>query len=357
MKELIRKRIELLYKVFKRSKRLGRFSAVAEALDEFYFGTNKVTTSPHIVDYLDVKRFMSVVIVALIPCVAASVYFWGLRVLSVILVSYMAGGAVEVLFAAARKKQIHEGFLVTGMIFPLTLPPTIPLWMVAVGSAFGVMFGKEVFGGTGRNIFNPAITGRIFLSIAFASHLSSYWQEPFRSGLGGFINYRLDAITSATPLMAFKGQGVMSSINDLLLGKTAGCIGETFRLGIILGGLFLVFTKIVNWRIPVSYIGSAILFSVLGHIFFPDKVAPWPFQVFSGGLLLGAFFMATDPVTSPFTQGGKWTAGVLLGFLTVLIRGFSGYVEGVMFAILLMNVFSPLIDHIVLTLRYRKPSP
>lgn len=326
-----------------KNKLLNYFKPVLTATDEFFFGTDKVTTLPHIVDYIDIKRFMSFVIIGLLAATLASIYFWGLRIIAIILVSYIFGGIVEVAFAVTRKKEIHEGFLVTGLIFPLTLPPTVPLWVVAIGVMFGVLFGKEAFGGTGRNIFNPAIVGRVFLTIAFPKIMTVHWQAPLS-----------DAVASATPLALFKNQGIITSYSQLLFGQNAGCIGETFRIAIIIGGLFLIFTKIVDWRIPLAYLASMFIFPFVSNHFFHTEFAPGLFQVLSGGLLLGAFFMATDPVTSPFTKPGRWIAGVLLGFLTVLIRGLSGYVEGVMFSILLVNAFTPLIDTLVLKARYRK---
>ena len=353
--QFIKQTLDNLSNAISKNKFLSNFKPLLNATDEFFFGTDKITTLPHIVDSLDIKRFMSAVIVALIPVTLASIYFWGLRVLAVIAVSYIFGGLVEVAFAITRKKEIHEGFLVTGLIFPLILPPTLPLWMVAVGVMFGVLFGKEAFGGTGRNIFNPAIVGRIFLSIAFPKIMTSYWQLPFSSGLGGLLHYQnIDAITSATPLTVFKNQGIITAYKDLLLGFNTGCIGETFRIGIIAGGLFLILIKIVDWRIPLAYLFTVVIFPLLSNHILHTKFAPPIFQILSGGLLLGAFFMATDPVTSPFTKPGRWIAGILLGILTVLIRGLSGYVEGVMFSILLVNALGPLIDTIVLKVRYRR---
>ncbi|MDP3731616.1 MAG: RnfABCDGE type electron transport complex subunit D [Candidatus Omnitrophota bacterium] len=353
--QFIKKTIDNLYILIGKNKYLAKFKPVLVATDEFFFGTDKVTALPHIVDSLDIKRFMSMVVIALIPVTLASVYFWGLRVLAIIAVSYIFGGLVEVAFAITRKKEIHEGFLVTGLIFPLILPPTIPLWMVAVGVMFGVLFGKEAFGGTGRNIFNPAIVGRIFLSIAFPKIMTTYWQLPFSGGLGSLLHYQnIDAITSATPLAIFKNQGIIASYKGLLLGLNVGCIGETFRIGIIAGGLFLILIKIVDWRIPLAYLFTVVIFPLLSNQLLHTKFAPPLFQILSGGLLLGAFFMATDPVTSPFTKAGRWIAGLLLGILTVLIRGLSGYVEGVMFSILLVNAFGPLIDTVVLKVRYRR---
>ena len=341
--KFIKNILDSLNKLSQQNKLLNKFKPVLNATDEFFFGTDKVTRLPHILDYMDMKRFMSFVVVALIPAVLAAIYLWGFRVISIILVSYIFGGIVEVIFAIFRKKEIHEGFLVTGLIFPLILPPSVPLWMVAVGVMFGVFFGKEVFGGTGRNIFNPAIVGRVFLTIAFPKIMTVHWQQPFT-----------DAVVQATPLALFKNQGILTPYLDLLLGKNAGCIGETFRLALILGGLFLILTRIVDWRLPFSYLLTVFIFPYFSNHILHTNFAPGIFQLLSGGLLLGAFFMATDPVTSPFTKSGRWIAGLLLGLLTVLIRGLSGYVEGVMFSILLVNAFTPLIDTVVLKIRYRK---
>ncbi|MEW6009078.1 MAG: RnfABCDGE type electron transport complex subunit D [Candidatus Omnitrophota bacterium] len=338
------------------SKALSKFKPVLTALDEFFFGTEKVAGVPHMVDRIDIKRFMTFVIIALIPATLAAIYSWGLRVVLVILISYVFGGLVEVAFAVVRKKEIHEGFLVTGLIFPLILPPGVPFWVVAVGVMFGVLFGKEVFGGTGRNIFNPAIVGRIFLTISFPNIMTMHWQQPFTKGLGGFIHYQnsIDAVTTATPLALFKNQGIVTSYIDLLFGRNPGCIGETFRIAIIVGGLFLVISRIIDWRIPLAYFASVAIFPFLSNHILHTKFAHGYFQILSGGLLLAAFFMATDPVTCPFTKAGRWIGGIMLGFLTVLIRSISGYVEGVMFSILLVNALAPLIDTCVLKVRYRK---
>ena len=342
--KLIKQILDNLSLAIEKNKILKKFKPVLNATDEFFFGTDKVTSLPHILDPIDIKRFMSFVIIGLLPATIAAVYFWGMRVIALILVSYIFGGIVEVAFAVSRKKEIHEGFLVTGLIFPLILPPTAPLWIVAIGVMFGVVFGKEAFGGTGRNIFNPAIVGRIFLTIAFPKMMTLNWQAPFSQ----------DAITTATPLALFKGQAIITPYLDLLLGRVPGCIGETFRIGLIAGGLFLIITRVIDWRIPLAYLGTVFIFPYLSNHIFHTQFATGLFQLLSGGLLLGAFFMATDPVTSPFTKSGRWIGGILLGVLTVLIRGLSGYVEGVMFSILLVNAFTPLIDTLVLKVRYRK---
>ncbi|MFH1006133.1 MAG: RnfABCDGE type electron transport complex subunit D [Candidatus Latescibacterota bacterium] len=340
MTKLIRSAMDRLCAV----RLLSPFKPVLNAADAALFGTDETTEDrPHILDSIDLKRYMFAVVIALLPSTLASIYFFGWRVLWMIGVSYIAGGLVEVIFAMVRKQEIHEGFFVTGIIFPLVLPPTTPLWIVAVGVIFGVFFGKEVFGGTGRNIFNPALVGRLFITIAFPTIMTTYWQLPFS-----------DAITTATPLTLFKSTQTVSPFLDLLLGRNcAGSMGETFRLGIVLGGVFLLFTKVSNWRIPVSYLGSVLVFSWIGNGAFPAKIAPPLFQLLSGGLLFGAMFMATDPVTSPFTKAGKLVFGILCGLLTVLIRSFSGYVEGVMFSIVIMNAFTPLIDRIILGIQYK----
>jgi Na+-transporting NADH:ubiquinone oxidoreductase subunit B/electron transport complex protein RnfD len=340
-------------------------------VDAALFGTTDTTLGgPHIIDSIDTKRFMTCAIAAILPATLASIYFYGLRAILIIAVSYMAGFLVEFIFAVVRKHQIHEGFLVTGLIYPLILPPTTPLWIVAVGVMFGVFFGKEMFGGTGRNIFNPALVGRLFITIAFPGIMATNfimpitdatfaekWLTPFAvtavtdtTIIDAVIT---DATTSATPLAVYKSTGTMVSIPDLLFGNTAGSMGETCRIVIILGGLFLLFTKAGNWRTTASYLGSVFVFAAIGNFFLPDNIAPPIFQLLAGGLLFGAFFMSTDPVTSPSTTTGKYISGIMCGLLTVLIRSFTGYVEGVMFSIVIMNALAPLIDHIVLSFKYR----
>ena len=355
--KFVRSILDMLYKV----PVVNKAEPLIEAVDAALFGTTDTTKgTPHIVDSIDTKRYMSCAIAAIIPATLASIYFYGLRAIMIIVVSYAAGFSVEFVFAVVRKHKIHEGFLVTGLIFPLVLPPTTPLWVVAVGVMFGVLFGKEMFGGTGRNIFNPALVGRLFITIAFPAIMTTSWLMPITDAtfadkwLTPFADTAItDAITSATPLAVYKTTAVMASTCDLIVGNTAGSMGETCRIAIILGGLFLIFTKVSNWRIPVSYIGTVFVFGVIGNHFLPESIAPPVFQVLTGGLLFGAMFMATDPVTSPFTRPGKCTYGILCGILTVLIRSFSGYVEGVMFSIVIANALTPLIDHVVLMLKYR----
>ncbi len=343
---------------------LGYLKPLFEAIEFiFFYPSARTASAPHVRDPMDVKRYMTIVIVGLLPSIGASVYFFGPRVLMMILVSYVVGGIVEVAFSCIRKTEIHEGFFVTGIIFPLILPPATPMWVVAVGIFFGVFFGKEVFGGTGHNIFNPALVGRLFVTIAFPTILTSGWTTP------GAWRGAVDAVSTATPMALAKTQAILTPAADLLMGAQSGSVGETFRLGIIIGGIFLMLTKVSDWRIPFSYISAVFVFAfggtVISGIFGgTENVAAASgllagafnfgiFQVLGGSVLFGAMFMACDPVTSPFTRTGKIIFGIMCGLLTVVIRVFSGYVEGVMFSIVIMNAVAPLIDHIILSMRYR----
>jgi len=341
---------------FEESGKLKAVKPLYEAIENFCFAPAAgVIKAPHGRDALDVKRYMTMVIIGLLPCTAAAFYFYGLRLIPMIIVSYAAGGAVEVLFACIRKEPIAEGFLVTGLIFPLVLPPTLPLWMVAVGVMFGVTIGKELFGGTGRNVFNPAIVSRVFLAIAYAKPMTT-WAPPPEVGSGMFGNMLkyvtvsdLDGVTTATPL-----GGADVSTLEMFLGNVGGSLGETSTLMILIGGIFLMVTKVSNWRTVVGVLGSAAVMA--GALWFsnPDEYMSVGRSLCAGGLMYGAFFMATDPVSSPITNSGKWAYGILIGLITILIRNFSGYVEGMMFAILLGNIVAPIFDQIVFNLRFRR---
>jgi Na(+)-translocating NADH:ubiquinone oxidoreductase B subunit len=344
--------------LFEEGGKLRRFHSIFDAGDNAFFAcTFKAKNEPFARDPVDIKRYMFTVIMAVTPAFLASIYFFGWRVLAMLIVSYVAGGIVEVTFAVVRKEEINEGFLVTGFLFPLILPPGLPLWMVAVGMVFGTLVGKEIFGGTGRNLFNPAIVGRCFLAFSYPSAMTGTWLEP-GSGLFGrlFSAFSLgtpDGITGATPLVLAKG-GELASTTNLLLGQVAGSAGETCSLAIIAGGIFLLITGISNWRTVVGVLASFTVLGILFRITAPDTTTPVLFNILSGGFLFGAFFMATDPVSSPVTQSGKWAYGVLIGSATILIRSFSGYVEGMMFAILLGNICAPLIDEVVIRCRIRR---
>ena len=345
---------------FEEEGKFRAFKPLYEAMENFFFAPSSITlTAPFVRDPLDIKRLMSMVIIALVPALAVSYYFFGLRLISMLIVSYAAGGAVEVAFAMIRKEEINEGFLVTGMLFPLILPPTLPLWMVGVGVAFGVFIGKELFGGTGRNIFNPAIVGRCFLALAYPAAMSGNWTTAGTGTTGRMLEYvsasNVDAVSSATPLVLAK-QGNLAELSDLFIGSIPGCLGETSALAIIIGGVFLIFTRVANWRTVVSTLASFAVLAGILQFSEPEKFASVLWHMCAGGLLFGAFFMTTDPVTSPVTNSGKWFYGIIIGVTTVLIRNFTGYVEGVMFAILLGNIFAPIIDEVIFKVRLRRLS-
>ena len=322
---------------------------------------DRTISSPHVRDQLDVKRYMTLVIVALMPALAASVYFFGLRVLGMVMVSYVAGGAVEVLFAIVRKEEINEGFLVTGLLFPLVLPPATPLWMVAIGVMFGVLVGKELFGGTGRNLFNPALVGRIFLVIAYPRTMSESWLYARPQAFADVLPMDIDAIsaatqsavdvmTSATPLVAAKN-GVIVPLWNLFFGTVSGSAGETSAMALILGGLFLLFVGVASWRTVAATLGS---FALMTFVLHDGSLYMTLWHMLAGGLMIGAFFMATDPVSSPMTKAGRVAYGAIIGVSAALIRNLTGYVEGVMFSILLGNIFAPILDEIFLVLRVRR---
>jgi len=314
---------------------------------------------------MSIKRYMSAVIVALVPCIAAAIYFFGWRVLTTIVVTYAVGLSIELAFAILRKEEINEGFFVTGLLYPLILPPTLPMGMVAVGVAFGVLVGKELFGGTGRNLFNPALVGRCFLALAYPTEMSTGWVQPVLAFPGRLMQYitaadlkleaMADAVSKATPLAAAK-QGSWAELSDLLWGNVSGCVGETSAVAAILGGVFLLVTRVGSWRTVAGCFAGFLPLAAILHWARPDAYGPVLWHVLAGGFLFGAFFMATDPVSSPVTRGGRWVYGVLIGAVTVLIRNLTGYMEGVMFAILLGNIFAPILDEAIFHFRLRRLS-
>ena len=294
-----------------------------------------VSPGPHLWRGQSVSKIMYIVVLALMFPTAAGVYFFGYHALSVIAVSIAAAVLAEYTVKKLRKRAfVMDGSaVVTGLLLALILPPTIPLWMVAVGSVFSIAIVKEAFGGLGHNIFNPALGGRAFLAACFSVKMTT-WVSP--TGFGA------DAVTTATPLSSsFIWEGdKLSLYRDLFLGNTGGSIGETSALLILVGGILLLALGIISWRIPVAYIGTvALLTLALGQ----DAI----FHILAGGLMIGAFFMATDYVTSPITARGKIIFGIGAGILTVVIRRFGGLPEGVCYSILFMNAITPLIDRYV----------
>lgn len=274
----------------------------------------------------------------LIPLIIAGIIYYGLYVLWILLVAFISCFIVEWMFSKLNKKKMNITFIVTPVIFTLLLPPTLPLWIVAVGSAFGVFFGKAIFGGFGKNIFNPAIVGRLFITISFPAYMATMWLDP-----------KTDAITTATPLGVLnKGSEFTYPIQDLLLGNVPGSIGETFRIGIIIIGLILIVLRIVNWRIPVAVIGSVFVFTWLGHLLAPNVFEDPMLSILVGSVLFGAFFIASDPITSPYTQTGRVLYGIGIGIITIIIRNFAAFPEGTMFAIIIMNGIAPQLDSMVI---------
>jgi Na+-transporting NADH:ubiquinone oxidoreductase subunit B/electron transport complex protein RnfD len=349
---------EKLKPLFGKGKKLERLYPLYEMFEGMMLSsTQKTKNAPFGRDPIDIKRYMFMVVFALLPAFLASVYFFGYRMLLMLLVSYGAGAVIEVTFAIIRKHEVNEGFLVSGFIFPLVLPINTPLWLVAVGIMFGITVGKEIFGGTGRNIFNPALIGRVFIALAYPAVMADAWQAPAPGIFGHLLNFSFqpmaDAVSAATPLIVAKS-GEMASIFDLFIGRVGGSAGETSALAIIIGGLFLMRVGIANWRIPLSILLTFTGLNVIVNMVSPGIANPVQFNLLAGGLLFGSFFMATDPVTGPITLKGKWAYGIIIGGIAFLIRSFSGYVEGVMFAIILGNVCAPLIDEIIIRTKMRK---
>lgn len=293
------------------------------------------------------QPMMRKVLYALSPIVLAAIYFFGWRALLMILFAAAVGVFSEWLFESRRNKPVTEAVYVTAVLYTLTLPVRTPIWVVAVGMLFGVIFGKEVFGGFGRNVFNPALVGRAFVYVSFPSFLTVQWTKPFDNILGGFAHFigtPVDEITTATPMLLFRTTGEMVDYLKLFLGNISGSLGETSALLIILAGLYLLFTKTASWE---TMIFTLIGFLVTNSAFYLAGVESVPnplFGLLSGGILFAAVFMSTDPISAPKTREAKFIYGLLIGGITVLIRGFALFAEGAMFAILIANTFAPILD-------------
>ena len=392
--KLLRKIQDMQRPLFEKGGKLHFLFPLYEANDTFLFTPGHVTKeSSHVRDGLDLKRMMSTVVVALIPCIYMAMYNTGLQAhlaieggaapldtwqtslfqslgfhfssaswfanvihgalyfIPVLIVTYVAGGAVEVLFSIIRKHEVNEGFLVTGMLFPLVLPPTIPLWQVAMGIAFGVLFGKEVFGGTGMNILNPALTSRAFLFFAYPAFISGdkVWVAAQVSA---------DGYSGAT-VLSHAAQGGIEAVQshgftiwESFIGTIPGSMGETSVLACLIGAAILILTKVGSWRIMAGVtLGTLVTAFLMGMV--DSDTNPWfslPFywHFVAGGWAFGTVFMATDPVSAAFTETGKWIYGFMIGFMVILIRMVNpAYPEGMMLAILFMNVLAATIDHFV----------
>ncbi|HNV96443.1 MAG TPA: NADH:ubiquinone reductase (Na(+)-transporting) subunit B [Bacteroidales bacterium] len=368
----LRKFLDKIKPSFEKGGKFHFLHSTFDAFETFLFVPNKVTQKgAHIRDSIDLKRTMSVVIVALIPALLFGMYnvgfqyfkaigqdagFWEMfwfgfqKVIPIVIVSYVSGLSVEFIFAQIRHHEVNEGFLVSGMLIPLIMPVNIPLWMVAVATIFAVIFGKEVFGGTGMNVFNPALLSRAFIFFAYPKHISG--DLPWTYGLSQHI-HTVDGFSGATPL-ANAASYAVDKIPDnwtLFVGLIPGSIGETSKAAILLGALILLFTGIANWRVMFSVVFGGLFMSSILNLFAVNaymSISPLT-QLLMGGFLFGAVFMATDPVTAAQTNTGKYIFGFLVGLFAILIRVLNpAYPEGMMLAILLMNAFAPLIDHYVI---------
>lgn len=361
----LRRYLDKIKPQFEKGGRYEKLQSTFDAFETFLFVPDKVTFSgSHIRDAVDLKRTMSMVVLAMMPPLLFGMWnvgfqhylangvatdlwqnFWFgfLQVIPIVVVSYVTGLAIEFFFAQKRGHEVNEGFLVTGMLIPLVMPPDVPLWMVAVSTAFAVIFGKEVFGGTGMNILNPALTARAFLFFAYPKDIS---------GDKVWIVDKPDAYSGATPL----GDAMVGAVDkipsplDMFLGFIPGSIGETSTLAIMIGAFILLVTGVASWRIMFSVvIGGLVMGWIFNLVAINDymRIPAWHHLVM-GGFAFGAVYMATDPVTGAQTLKGQYIYGFLIGLFAIMVRVFNpAYPEGMMLAILFMNVFAPLIDHYV----------
>ena len=356
--------------LFEKGGKLWFLHSTIDAFDTFFRVPGTVTrTGSHVRDAVDLKRIMIIVVLALVPAALFGMWnvgyqhslatgiesgllanFWYglLKVLPLYIVAYLVGLGIEFASAQIRNEEVNEGYLVSGMLIPLIVPVDVPLWMLAIAVAFAVLFGKEVFGGTGMNFLNPALLCRAFLFFSYPSKMSG--SEVWISLRNG--ESLVDGVTGATPL-AYTNEGLAAVNNagfsawDLFAGTVPGSVGETSVIAILIGAALLIWTGVASWKIMISSVGGALLVGWLGNICGATDIPAW-YQLIMGGFAFGTVFMATDPVTSAQTECGKWIYGFLVGALCVVVRLFNpGYAEGMMLAILLMNTFAPLIDHYV----------
>jgi Na+-transporting NADH:ubiquinone oxidoreductase subunit B len=380
----LRRFVTKIKKPVEKGGKLHFLHSTFEAFETFLFVPDRVTTGRvHIRDAMDMKRTMIVVVLAMVPALLFGIWntgfhhfqamgtgagFWDmvwfgfLKVFPIIVVSYVVGLGTEFVFAQVRGHEVAEGFLVSGFLIPLVMPADVPLWMVAVATVFAVIIGKEVFGGVGMNILNPALTARAFLFFAYPSSMSGdkVWISGLTEGTGVVDGY------SGSTILGQAAQNNSSFVNglgetytswDMFLGTIPGSIGETSTLAILIGAGFLILSGVGSWKIIVSVFAGGAVMGLLLNVFAVNEFMALPLweHLMLGGFAFGAVFMATDPVTAAQTEKGKWIYGFLAGFLAILIRVLNpAYPEGVMMAILLMNVFAPLIDHYVVEGNIRK---
>lgn len=352
---------------FEKGGKHEKFHTVFDGFSTFLFTPDHVTHGgTHIKAGIDLKRTMFFVVIAMVPALLFGMYnvghqhfisngeflgygeglidkliYGAIKVMPVVVVSYGVGLGIEFFIASKKGHAINEGFLVSGLLIPLVMPPAIPLWMVAVATAFAVIFAKEVFGGTGMNILNVALTARVFLFFAYPT---------FMSGDTVWIADKADAYSGATALANSISGAPGYSVSDMMLGFIPGSIGETSKIAILIGAAFLIFTGIGSWKIMLSvFMGAAFMGLVFNGLALNEfMTVPFYYHFLMGGLVFGAVFMATDPVTAAQTERGKWYYGFLIGLMAVMIRVFNpAYPEGIMLAILFGNVMAPLIDYFI----------
>jgi len=369
----LRQKLDNLKKTFEKGQKWERFAPAINAFDTFLFVPNHTTkTGAHIRDSVDLKRTMITVIIALLPALFYGIYNTGyqyfiqqevvftfldaflhgaFKIVPMIIVSYGVGLTIEFIFAIYRGHEVNEGYLVTGLLIPMIMPVDIPLWMLAISVVFAVIIGKEAFGGTGMNIFNPALTARAFAFFAYPTYMSGnkIWVSEAS---------KIDGISGETILGSLAaGENISYSMLDMFQGAIPGSIAETSTLWILVGAFFLIITGVGSWRIIFSgFLGAAIT-AYLFNLWSANSLMSfyWLNHLLVGGLAFGIVFMATDPVSAAQTNKGKWIYGFLVGVFCILIRIFNpAYPEGVMLAILLMNVFAPTIDHYVIQSNIKK---
>lgn len=374
----LRDKVDKIKPHFMPGGRFARLRSVFQGFDSFLFVPDRVTfKGSHIRDSIDLKRVMIIVVLALVPALLFGMYntglqhfrsigvdplFWQafwfgfLKVLPLIIVSYLVGLGIEFVSAQIKGHEIYEGYLVTGMIIPLIVPIDIPLWMLALAIAFSVILGKEIFGGTGMNIFNPALLTRAFLFFSYPKWMSGneVWIEGMVKGAG-----IVDGFSGATPLAYAAADEIskIPSIFEMFIGTIPGSVGETSVLMILLGAAILIVTGVGSWKIMVSVFAGGAFMGILLNMFSVNGYMALPFyyHFVMGGFAFGAVFMATDPVTAAQTEKGKWIYGFLIGLFSILFRVLNpAYPEGVMLAILMMNLFAPLIDHYVVQANIRR---
>jgi Na+-transporting NADH:ubiquinone oxidoreductase subunit B len=367
----LRKKLDKLKPQFTKGGRFEKLQSVFEGFESFIFVSDKVTfKGSHIRDSIDLKRTMSVVIIALLPALLFGSYNTGLqyfrsvgiepavfqaflfgflRILPLIIVSYVVGLGIEFIAAQMRGHEINEGYLVTGILIPLIVPIDTPLWMLALAVAFSVILGKEVFGGTGMNIFNPALLARAFLFFSYPKWMTgdAVWTEGLTAGKN-----IVDGFSGATPLSLCAAGDITSlpTFMQMFIGTIPGSVGETSTLAILLGAVILIITGVGSWKIIAGVFAGGLGMGLLLNAVSANAYMELPlyYHFVMGGFAFGAVFMATDPVSGSQTEKGKWIYGILIGILSILLRVLNpAYPEGVMLAILLMNLFAPLIDYYV----------